>query len=86
MINSKPATIFEYLPMFFPQILFPSFNPHQIDMKENTPMENVVKTGEIPVMPAPNPITKQFMAKANPRKIDSFKEIILSSLTSAKSG
>ena len=72
--------------MFFPQILLPSFNPHQMEITENNPIENVVKAGETPVIPAPKPIGKQFIANANPKKIDSFNEITLSSFTSAKSG
>jgi hypothetical protein len=70
--------------MFFPQILFPSFNPHQMEITENNPIGNVVKAVETPVIPAPNPIAKQFIANANPKNIDSFNEMILSSFTSAK--
>ena len=56
-----------------------------MDSRENNPIEMVVKTGETPVIPAPNPIAKQLIAKANPKKIDSLIEITLSWLTSAKS-
>ena len=56
-----------------------------MDSRENKPIEIVVKTGETPVIPAPNPIAKQLIAKANPKKMDSLIEITLSLFTSAKS-
>lgn len=44
----------------------------EMDKREKKPMEMDEKSGEIPVIPALKPIVKQFSAKINPKKKDSF--------------
>ena len=78
-MSKSPAMPFEYLPKKVFPILFPTITPIEIEMIEKTPIEIDVKTGETPVIPAPKPIVKQFIASTNPNKIDSFQVIAFAS-------
>jgi hypothetical protein len=71
-----PAMEFEYFPIRLSEILLPILIPTEMDSSEKTPIDKVVSKGGAPVNPAPKPIAKQFIASANPSKIDSLKEMI----------
>lgn len=75
IISNIPATTSEFRPNHVSPILCPSCTPTIIDRTEKIPTDSDAGKGETPVIPAPNPMDKQFRASMNPRIIASFQSI-----------